>query len=101
MGYKIDTHNIFISIYNYIDTKNYILAYRLYDVINNNIKNKDIKEIEKDFFTLNILYFFGEYTSSLKYANKVFETATSDEPRDNAAFLIIANYIKLRCVLDC
>ena len=40
MGYKIDTHNIFISIYNYIDTKNYILAYRLYDVINNNIKNK-------------------------------------------------------------
>lgn len=33
-------HNIFIGIYNYIDTKNYVLAYRLYDVINNK-KNKD------------------------------------------------------------
>ena len=95
MEYKNNTHNSFINIYNYIDTKNYVLAYRLYDEINNTIENKDIKEIEKDFFTSNILYFSGEYTSSMKYANKVFETAISDKHRDSAAFLIIANYIKL------
>ena len=55
MEYKIDMHNIFINIYNYIDTKKYILAYKLYDEMNNHIENKETKEIEKDFFTSNIL----------------------------------------------
>ena len=39
MEYKNDTYNSFIDIYKYIETKNYVLAYRLYDEINNTIEN--------------------------------------------------------------